>query len=283
MSGNKAVWLEVALNGAAGQAFQPLIPISVDDIVADGVACAKAGAAIVHVHAFTEEGQPSEDVDIYSRIIEGIKSQCDAIVYPTLGLSGSIEERFGPIEILSQRGLLDWAVVDPGSVNISHTSLVSAGADGLLYPNPDSHIRAGLQMAARDGWKPAYAIYEPGFARLGAAMAATIENLKTPIYRIMLSDNLLFGMKPSERAVEFYAQHLAETAPGAPWMLSGLDANVEQLIEPAVDLGAHIRVGLEDAPFGCQRSNLELLESAVSSISRAGRNLASVEEVRALS
>jgi uncharacterized protein (DUF849 family) len=283
LSENRSVWLEVALNGAAGQAYQPLIPISVDQIVADGVACAKAGAAIVHVHAYTDDGQATEDVDIYSRIIEGIKSQCDAIVYPTLGLSGSIDERYGPIEVLAQRGLLDWSVVDPGSVNISHTSMVSGGADGLLYPNPDSHIRAGLQMAARDGLKPAYAIYEPGFARLGAAMAATVENLKTPIYRIMLSDNLLFGMKPSQRAIEFYAQHLAETAPGAPWMLSGLDAQVEQLIEPAVDLGAHIRVGLEDAPFGSQRSNLDLLESAVSIIGSAGRNLATAKEVQALS
>ena len=277
------VWLEVALNGGAGQGYQPLIPISVEDIIADGVACAKAGAAIVHLHAYSENGQPTEDVDVYSRIIEGIKSQCDAIVYPTLGLSGSAEERFAPIETLAKRGLLEWAVVDPGSVNITHTSLVAAGADGIFYPNPDSHIRTGLQLAARDGWKPAYAIYEPGFARLGAAMAATIDNLKTPIYRIMLSDSLLFGIKPSEHAIEFYAQHLAETAPNAPWMLSGLDAQVEHLIAPALNLGAHIRVGLEDAPFGCQRNNIELLESAINTIEQSGRALASADEVRALS
>ena len=191
MSSSEPVWLEVALNGGAGTAYQPLIPTKVEDIVEQGVACAKAGAAIVHLHAYSDEGAPCEDVDVYSRIIEGIKSQCDAIVYPTLGLSGTAEERYAPLAALADRGLLEWGVVDPGSVNITHTSLVAAGADGLVYPNPDSHIRAGLELAASNSWKPAFAIYEPGFARLGAAMAATVEGLKTPIYRIMLSDNLL--------------------------------------------------------------------------------------------
>lgn len=280
MAASEPVWLEVALNGAAGKGYQPLIPTTVDEIIEQGVACAKAGAAIVHLHAYSEEGQPCEDIDIYSTIIEGIKSQCDAIVYGTLGLTGTAEERYAPIVELAKRGLIEWGVVDPGSVNITHASMVSAGVDGLLYPNPDSHIRAGLELAAKNNWKPAFAIYEPGFARLGAAMASTFKDLKTPIYRVMLSDNLLFGMKPSLKAIEFYHAHVSDTAPGAPWMLSGLDADVEALIAPALDLGAHVRVGLEDAPFGCQKSNLELLESAIKVIDQSGRGLATPAEIR---
>lgn len=281
MSTTQPVWLEVALNGAAGQSFQPLIPITVEDIIEQGITCAKAGAAIVHLHAYTPDGQPTEDVDTYSRIIEGIKNQCDVIIYPTLGLSGSAEERYAPIKKLAERGLMEWGVVDPGSVNITHTSMVAAGADGILYPNPDAHIRAGLELAAANNWKPAYAIYEPGFARLGAAMAATFEDLKTPIYRIMLSDNLLFGMPPSLQAIEFYHAHLSTIAPDAPWMLSGLDADVEALVEPALDMGAHIRVGLEDAPFGCQKTNLELLESAKQIITNSERSIATAAQIRA--
>lgn len=281
MAATQPVWLEVALNGGAGQSFQPLIPISVEDIVEQGIACAQAGAAIIHLHAYSAEGQPCEDADIYARIIEGIKSKCDVIIYPTLGLSGSAQERYAPIKKLAERGLMEWGVVDPGSVNITHTSMVAAGVDGIHYPNPDSHIRAGLELAAANNWRPAFAIYEPGFARLGAAMAARIDGLKTPIYRIMLSDNLLFGMPPSAMAIEFYHAHLSATAAGAPWMLSGLDADVEALIEPAMDLGAHIRVGLEDAPFGCTKTNLELVEQAVSKIMTSGRSLATIEQIRA--
>ena len=97
----------------------------------------------------------------------------------------------------------------------------------------------------------------------------------------MFSDNLLFGTTPNLAALEFYALHLAETAPGAPWMMSGLDANVEAMIVPAISLGAHIRVGLEDAPFGASMSNLAYTEQAAAIIQREGYNLASADQVRA--
>ena len=48
----RETWIEVALNGPWGQQRQPGIPIMVGDIVEQAVACANAGAAIVHVHAY---------------------------------------------------------------------------------------------------------------------------------------------------------------------------------------------------------------------------------------
>jgi 3-keto-5-aminohexanoate cleavage enzyme len=51
-------WLEVALNGPWGQGRQPGIPVRVADIVAEGIACAREGAAIVHVHAYDESNRP---------------------------------------------------------------------------------------------------------------------------------------------------------------------------------------------------------------------------------
>lgn len=275
-----SVWLEVALNGAAGQALQPGIPIVESEIIEQAVACIDAGAAIVHLHAYNDRGEAVEDADIYSRLIEGIKNERDAIVYPTLALGGSLEQRLEPIRLLGERGLLEAGVVDPGSVNITHEMGLQAGMDGIHYPNPDAHIRALLELAEQYGWRPAYAIYEPGFARLGAAFASQFEKLKTPIYRLMFSDGLLFGTKPSEYALEFYARHLAETAPNAPWMVSGLDADISSILEPAIALGAHVRVGLEDAPFGCEASNLELVQQAADQILRVGASLANAEEIR---
>jgi uncharacterized protein (DUF849 family) len=275
------VWLEVALNGAAGRALQPRIPISVDAIVEEALACADLGAAVIHVHAYDDSGAPCEDADIYSRIIEQVRAKSDTIVYPTLALKGSLEERFAPIRVLCERGLLEMGVVDPGSVNITHRMQAASGVDGVLYPNPDSHIREGLRLAAHYGWRPAFAIYEPGFARLGAALAAATPGLKTPVYRVMFSDNLLFGMAPSRRGVDFYAAHLEETAPGAPRMVSGLDADVMRIAARAIDCGFHLRVGLEDAPFGADHSNDEIVRDAVALIEKCGRRLATTTEVRA--
>ena len=280
MSTNQPIWLEVALNGAAGKAFQPNIPITVADIVQEGIACAKAGAAIVHVHAYNQAGEGVEDADLYARIIEGIREQVDVIVYPTLSLFGDIEQRYAPVQSLIDRGLLECGVVDPGSVNITHTSQIATAQNGIAYVNPDSHIRHGLALAQAHNWRPAYAIYEPGFARLGAALASQFPKLLQPVYRIMLSDNLLFGMAPSERAVRFYAGMVSELVPQAPWMLSGLDADLTTITPLALELGAHLRVGLEDAPFGAATSNIELVEDAVRLIEQQSRPLATVSDVR---
>jgi uncharacterized protein (DUF849 family) len=271
MKKQNEAWLEVAINGVAGKGFQPLIPITPEEIINQAVDCAKAGATIIHTHVYDDKGQPTEDADLYRRVIEGIKEQVDIIVYPTVALSGTAQERYAPLEALASHGLLDWGVVDPGSVNISHTSQVQNDIDGISYVNPDSHIRHGLALAKRDGWRPAYAIYEPGFLRLGNALAQQAELDQTPIYRLMFSDNLLFGTRPTEYALEFYAEMIKEElGSDAVWMISGLDANIEQLIQPALDLGAHVRVGLEDAPFGCSKTNLQLVEDAVTKIDNAG-------------
>ena len=102
----KKTWLEAALNGHWTQNRQPGIPVRVEEIVQQGIDCVNAGAAIVHVHAYDEDtGQQNDDVDVYKRIIDGIRSKVDAVVYPTVSLPGmnpnvdrsSVKERFAHI------------------------------------------------------------------------------------------------------------------------------------------------------------------------------------------
>ena len=268
-------WLEVALNGSWGKAKQPRIPVSVQDIVAEGIACAREGAAIVHVHAYDEaNGRQLDDAELYARIIEGIRSQADCIVYPTIpfGHAGMpAVERFAAIEALGRRGLLEWAVVDPGSVNIEES----------VYLNPADHVRHGLALARRFGFHPGYAIYEAGFVRLGAALARAERGLPQPIYRLMFSQALLFGFPPEEYALDAYLRLLEAEAPQAPWMVAGLTVDILPLVAPAVRRGGHVRVGLEDAPLGSTRSNLEWVRAGRLAIEGAGGRLASAAEVRA--
>src|SRR5206468_3771365 len=77
--------VEVALNGPWGAERQPNAPIRVKDIVAEGIACAQAGAVVVHVHPYDEfTGKQNDDLDTYRAIIEGIREQDEVIVYPTV-------------------------------------------------------------------------------------------------------------------------------------------------------------------------------------------------------
>jgi uncharacterized protein (DUF849 family) len=284
-------WLEVALNGGWGRKAQPRSPVTVAGIVADGIACAREGAAIVHLHAYDEAaGRQHDDPDLYARIIEGIRSQVDAIVYPTIDgavapgseLSMTGPARYRAVEVLARRGLLEWSVVDPGSVNISaRAALADPSRRGSVYLNTESDIRTGLAHAARFGLHPSFAIYEPGFVRLGAALAALHPGLPAPVYRLMFSDGLAFGFPPRPYALDAYRALLAEHAPGAPWMIAGLMCDVTPLIEMAVQHGGHVRTGLEDVRLGSELGNPELVRGAAAAIRAAGGTLATPAEIRA--
>ncbi|MEO8008864.1 MAG: 3-keto-5-aminohexanoate cleavage protein, partial [Betaproteobacteria bacterium] len=111
-AGQGRTWLEVALNGPWTRKHQPGIPVTVKEIVEEGIACVKAGAAIVHAHAYDEAtGTQTQDADVYAAIIQGIRSKVDAIVYPTIpaaGLGGepgrhSSQQRFAHVEELARR------------------------------------------------------------------------------------------------------------------------------------------------------------------------------------
>jgi 3-keto-5-aminohexanoate cleavage enzyme len=285
----QSVWLEAALNGPWGRALQPAMPITVGELVEDGIACAKAGAAIVHVHAYDERtGRQRDDGETYRRIIEGIRERENVIVYPTLPVMGGPDapramtapERFKAVEQLAMHGLLEWAVVDPGSVNFAHRDRLAAGQEGFVYLNPEGHVRYGLELAARYRFHPSYAIYEPGFLRLGAALARVHAGAPAPIYRFMFSDGFAFSFPPEEYALKAYLRLLHGEAPGAPWMIAGLAVDLRPLIPAAVAAGGHVRVGLEDAPLGAKITNVRWVEQATSAIESNGGHIATAADVR---
>ena len=280
-------WIEVALNGPWSRARQPGIPDTVDAIVAEGIACAKAGACIIHAHAYDGGGEQTFDWQVYARIIEGIRAKVDVPVYPSIAspaIAGPAQAeaapRFAHIEALATRGLLEFAVVDPGSVNLTALGAQASDPPASVYLNPEAHVRHGLALAARHGFHPAYAIYEPGFTRAGAALARAMR-VKTPLYRFMFSDHFAFGFPPQPFGLAAHLALLQHEAPGAPWMIAGLGVDVTPLIEAAAAQGGHIRVGLEDAPFGSPMSNRAWVDNAVRHVRKSGGEPASVSEMRA--
>ena len=283
------VWIEAALNGGWGRALQPGIPDTIEAIVAEGIACARAGATIIHTHAYDGGGPQTFDWQVYARIIEGIRAQVDVPVYPsypafmTTGSDASpvadATVRFAHLEALAARGLLDFAIIDPGSANFSMATTSSAAAPAGTYMNPETHVRQALDFAARHGLHPAFAIYEPGFARAGAALARAA-GVKAPIYRLMFCEGLAVGFPPRPYALTAYVSLLKELAGPAPWMIAAVNADLRPLFAETVARGGHIRVGLEDAPLGTSSSNLALVEEAVRIVRDHGAEPASPAEMR---
>jgi uncharacterized protein (DUF849 family) len=179
----KKTWLEVSLNGPLGRARQPRIPVSVKEIVEEAVACANAGAAIIHVHAYDEAtGRQKDDGARYERIITEVRSRADAIVYPTVPLAGlpghpgaqTPQERFVHTQHLAQRGLF--------------------------------------------------------------------------------SSGYTFSFPPDDYGLTAYLTLMDQVAPGGQWMIGGLSVDVVRMIPRVVMEGGHVRVGLEDAPLGSERT-----------------------------
>ena len=50
-------------------------------------------------------------------------------------------------------------------------------------------------------------------------------------------------------------------------MIAGLGVDIRPLIPETIRRGGHIRVGLENAPFGCSMTNRALVKEAVQLIS----------------
>jgi uncharacterized protein (DUF849 family) len=284
------MWIEVALNGPWSRALQPGIPDTVEAIIAEGVACARAGAAIIHTHAYDGGGPQTFDWQVYARIIEGIRAKVDVPVYPSFpafmigsGDAGiaDAEARFSHIDALAARGLIELAAIDPGSVNFTQVATTSQTNPAGTYVNPESHVRHALRIAERHAFHPAFAIYEPGFIRAGAALARAT-GVKTPIYRFMLSQQFAFCFPPKPYALAALATLVEEEAGAAPWMISGLGVDVRPLIGAAVARGGHIRVGLEDALLGTPVSttNLGLVEDAVRIVRSHGAEPATPDDVR---
>ena len=80
---NKIV-IEVGLNEGATKQQNRKVPYGIDEVIADGVRCAEAGAAVLHFHARTDDGaQVWSGTDIYRAEMAGIGSQSDVIMYPS--------------------------------------------------------------------------------------------------------------------------------------------------------------------------------------------------------
>lgn len=118
----RKIIISAAVTGAIHTpTMSPYLPHSPDTIIEDAVNAAKAGAAIVHIHARDENGQPTADYDVYEYILSGIKKRCDAVIgITTGGAQGmTVEERFSVL----RRFKPEIASANGGSMNFTFSRL----------------------------------------------------------------------------------------------------------------------------------------------------------------
>lgn len=79
--------------------MSPHLPVTPEEIARASIAAARAGAAIIHLHARDPEtGRPSANPDHFRAFLPQIKAECDAVVNVSTGGSSlmSLDERLAP-------------------------------------------------------------------------------------------------------------------------------------------------------------------------------------------
>ena len=142
--------ITAALTGAeVTRAQQPSLPLTPDEIAEEAFACYQAGASIVHIHARDEEGNPTQDVEVYRQIKDKIAAKCNIIFQPSTG--GAVwhtpEQRLQPVELAPEM-----ATLSCGTCNF--------GPD--VFMNSEEYIEKFAKRMQEVGLKPEIEVFERG-------------------------------------------------------------------------------------------------------------------------
>jgi 3-keto-5-aminohexanoate cleavage enzyme len=243
-------------------------PLSPEEIAADVIGCARAGAAMVHLHVRNQWGDQVQDLACFSRTIDLIRRETDIIIQgSTGGVSGlSLEDRC--VSVGEPR--TEVASLNMGSVNFG---------DGV-YINTLPDIRFWIQDMQKNQVVPELEVFD--FSMLSTVERLAEEGLLKPPLRY----NFCLGFKGALPADPRYLMELSMHLPeGSLWGLIHEGMGNFRLLAAALGLGVRvIRVGYEDGagylPDKAAASNTVLVEKAAELIRRLGFTLAGPEEGR---
>jgi len=259
--------ISVAPNGARLlKRDNPAMPITPLEIAEEVSACARAGAAIAHVHARTADGAPSQDVETYAEILRLIRERCDIIVQVSIGVRGfDLEEALKPITLRPEMASFPLRALRPGEGEDRLTDLVD-----MARRMQEAGVRPELDASSMP-------MVEAGLALLPVGVVTD-----PPCFGLMVGE----GPTPAAtiRQLMEFAERLPENAlwwvgKGGRWQM--------ELRAAALAIGGHVRVGFEDSVLtqagdAPAPGNAWWVEQAVAVAQRLGQEPATPAEARAM-
>ena len=135
-------------------------------------------------------------------------------------------------------------------MNIVAFALDGAIDPGFVYANPPDHVREGLHVCRDYGIRPSYALYEPGFTRLGAALAAEYPGTAAAGLSLHVQLTSSRGIRRPNRMPSMQHRSLLRACDAAPAMRMVGGPRGRHRTAGRRCNGTrrkHLRVGLEDA------------------------------------
>lgn len=237
-------------------------------VARDVIACAKAGAGMVHLHVRDRQGRLTPDLTHFKETVELIRKETDIVIEAsTGGVSDlTIEERCAPL-------LYD--AVECASLNVGSVNLGKA-----VYRNPIEEVRWCVDAIIRNGKTPEVEVFEIGMIH------TTCELAKEFAFRVPLLFSLVLGHEGAAPATPEALIAMRSFIPsGMLWGITHARRESNDIICAAVGLGAKtVRIGFEDSPFidGGKKAetNLPIVEHFAMLLRAMGKEPMTPDEAR---
>jgi len=259
MAARKVV-ITCAVTGAIHTPSMSLhLPITAEQIIADALGAAEAGAAVIHLHARNEQtGQPDQSVEGFARFLPRLKQQTNAVINITSGGSPfmKVEERVKPAATFKP----EVASLNMGSINFGLYHLLDRYKDfkfdwekkaleatrDLVFRNSFADIEYILATCSGNGTRFEFECYD----------IAHLYNLKHFLDRGLVKPPLfvqsVFGILGGIGTHPEDVMHMKRTADRLfgdqyQWSVLGAGASQMRIAAQALAMGSNVRVGLEDS------------------------------------
>jgi uncharacterized protein (DUF849 family) len=278
--------------------MSPHLPVTPDQIAAEAVAAAEAGASILHLHARDPgDGRPTADPDVFMQFLPRIKQATDAVINITTGGSSlmTLDQRLAaPL-----RAEPEMCSLNMGSMNFALFPMLDRPREWQHEWEPE------LLEATRDTiFKNTFADMESILKRLGQGCGTRFEFecydvghlyslahfrdrglVKGPIFlQFVLGILGGIGADPDNLV---HMKRIADKLFGDSYQFSVLAAGRAQtpLISIAAAMGGNVRVGLEDSLYdGRQlaKSNADQVRRIRTILEALSLEIATPDEARAM-
>lgn len=294
---NRKVIITCAITGSIHTpSMSPYLPVTPQEIAESAIEAAEAGAAIIHLHARNPEtGFPDQSVEAYTDILPVIKSRSNAVLNITTGGATTMttEERLAPALHYKP----EVASLNMGSMNFGLFPMLKRfkefkhdweedyleGSKHRIFKNTFEDIEMILTKCADNNTRFEIECYDIGHLY---TCAHFVERglIKAPVL-IQSVFGILGGIGQHPEDI----MHMKRTADrlfgdNYEWSVLGAGRQQMNIAMQSVQLGGHLRVGLEDSLWlgkgQLAKSNADQVRAAKAMVESLGLEVATPDEAR---
>lgn len=261
MAASRKVIITCAITGSSHTpTMSPHLPCTPDEIVADSIKAAAAGAAVIHLHARNpQDGSPTPNPDVFMQYLPRIRAETDALISVSTGggTGMTVAERLEGV----RRARPELCTLNLGTMNYGGYPMISKYQGKWKYDWEQPYLESTRSepfvstyadieymltvISAETGTRFEFEAYDVGHLYT-LAYFLNRGLVKPPIFlQTILGtmggigpdvDNLVFMKRTADRLL----------GDAYEWSVLGAGRYQFGLVTVGAVMGSHVRVGLED-------------------------------------